>query len=107
MFIQASKRRNWKHWKITLKSGIYNLAKYLWRSLSAKIQKLHHRYLYGYKYTPEVVQDPKINLKWMNTKKLEKTVHFVNVNLVEDIPAEGYPKISEASIRTCTADSRS
>ena len=43
----------------------------------------------------------------MNTKKLEKTVHFVNVNLVEDIPAEGYPKISEASIRTCTADSRS
>ena len=37
---------------------------------------------YGSKYTPEVVQDSKINLKWINTKMLEKTVHFFNV---EDI----------------------
>ena len=28
---------------------------------------------YGCKYTTEVVQDSKINLKWMNTKMLEKT----------------------------------
>ena len=41
---------------------------------------------YGSKYTPEVVQDSKINLKWMDTKMLEKTVHFFNVDLVEDIP---------------------
>ena len=30
---------------------------------------------YGCKYTTEVVQDSKINLKWMNTKMLEKTVN--------------------------------
>ena len=41
---------------------------------------------YGSKYTPEVVQDSKINLKWMNTKMLEKTVRFFNMDLVEDIP---------------------
>ena len=28
---------------------------------------------YGTKYTPEVVQDSKINLKWMNAKMLEET----------------------------------
>ena len=39
---------------------------------------------YCSKYTPEVVQDSKINLKWMNTKMLEKTVHFFNVDLEED-----------------------
>ena len=53
---------------------------------------------YGCKYTPEVVQD----LKWMNTKILEKTVHFFNVDLAEDISTQGYPKISEAAVRTCT-----
>ena len=37
------------------------------------------------KYTLEVVQDSKINLKWMNTKMVKKTVHFVNVDLAEDI----------------------
>ena len=40
---------------------------------------------YGCKYTIEVVQDSKINLKWMNTKMLEKTVHFLNVDLAEYI----------------------
>ena len=40
---------------------------------------------YGCKYTTEVVQDSKINLKWMNTKMLEKTVHFLNVDFAEDI----------------------
>ena len=38
---------------------------------------------YGCKYTTEVVQDSKINLKWMNTKMLEKTVHFLNVDFAE------------------------
>ena len=47
---------------------------------------------YGSKYTPEVAQNSKINLKWMNTKMLEKTVHFFNVDLVEDIPRQGYPR---------------
>ena len=41
---------------------------------------------YGSKYTPEVVQDSKIDLKCMNTKILKKTVYFFNVNLTEDIP---------------------
>ena len=40
---------------------------------------------YGCKNTTEVVQDSKINLKWMNTKMLEKTVHFLNVDFAEDI----------------------
>ena len=40
---------------------------------------------YGCKYTIEVVQDSKINLKLMNTKILEKTVHFLNVDLAEYI----------------------
>ena len=57
---------------------------------------------YGCKYTTEVVQDSKINLKWMNTKMLEKTVHFFNVDLAEDISTPGYLKISEAAVRTCT-----
>ena len=55
---------------------------------------------YGCKYTSEVVQDSKINLKWMNTKMLEKTVHFFNVHLPEDISTQEYPKISEAEVRT-------
>ena len=33
---------------------------------------------YGCKHSPEIVQDSKINLKWMITKMLEKTVHFLN-----------------------------
>ena len=41
---------------------------------------------YGSKYTPEVVQDSKIYLKWINTKMLEKTVHFFIVDLGKDIP---------------------
>ena len=41
---------------------------------------------YGSKYTPEVLQSSKINLKWINTKMLKKTVNFFNVDLVEDIP---------------------
>ena len=40
---------------------------------------------YYFKYSPVVVQDSKINLKWIITKMLEKTVHFLNVNLAEDI----------------------
>ena len=57
---------------------------------------------YGYKYTPEVVQDSKINLKRMNTKMLEKTVHFFNVDLAEDIPTPGYPQISDWAVLACT-----
>ena len=57
---------------------------------------------YDCKYTPEVVQDSKINLNWMNIKMLEKNVHFFNVDLAEDISTQGYPKISEAAVRTCT-----
>ena len=41
---------------------------------------------YDSKYTPVVVQDSKVNLKWINTKMLEKTVHFFNADLVENIP---------------------
>ena len=41
---------------------------------------------YGSKCTLEVLQVSKINLKWINTKTLEKTVHFFNVDLVEDNP---------------------
>ena len=56
---------------------------------------------YGCKHTPEVVQDSKINLKWINTKILEKTVHFFSVDVTEDTDKLGYPKISEATVRTC------
>ena len=38
----------------------------------------------------------------MNTKMLEKTVHFFNVDLAEDFSTYGYPKISEATVDTCT-----
>ena len=39
----------------------------------------------------------------MNIKMLEKTVHFFNADLSEDISRQGYPKISEAAAaRTCT-----
>ena len=34
---------------------------------------------------------------------LKKTVHFFIVDLAEDIPTYGYPKISEAADRTFTA----
>ena len=34
---------------------------------------------------------------------LEKTVHFFNVDLAEDISTPGYPKISEAAVCTCTS----
>ena len=57
---------------------------------------------YNCKHTTEVVQDSKINLKWMNTKMLEKTVHFFNVDFAEDVSTQGYPKISEVAVRTCT-----
>ena len=33
---------------------------------------------------------------------LQKTVHFFNVHLAEDIFTLGYPKISEEAVRTCT-----
>ena len=32
---------------------------------------------------------------------LEKTVHFFNADLAEDISRQGYPKISEAAVHTC------
>ena len=38
----------------------------------------------------------------MNIKMLEKNVHFFNVDLAEDISTQGYPKISEAAVSTCT-----
>ena len=38
----------------------------------------------------------------MNTKMLQKTVHFFNVVFAEDICMQGYPKISEVAVRTCT-----
>ena len=38
----------------------------------------------------------------MNAKMLEKTVHFPNADLAEDISTPGYFKISEAAVRTCT-----
>ena len=33
---------------------------------------------------------------------VDKIVHFVNVDLAEDIPTQGYPKMSEAAVGTCT-----
>ena len=42
---------------------------------------------YGSKYTPEVVQDSKINLKWINTKMLEKTA-FLQCG-----PCRAYPYV--------------
>ena len=51
-----------------------------------------------FEYTPEVVQDSKINLKWMNAKMLKKTLHFPNAYLAEDIPTKGYSKISETVV---------
>ena len=33
---------------------------------------------------------------------MEKTVHFFNADLAEDIPTQRYPKISEAAVCTCT-----
>ena len=45
---------------------------------------LHHRCLIWFL---EVVQDSKINLKWMSAKMLEKTVPFLNMDtLRRDIP---------------------
>ena len=38
----------------------------------------------------------------MNTKMLEKTVHFLNLDFAEYISMQGYPKISEVAVRTCT-----
>ena len=32
---------------------------------------------------------------------LKKTVDFFNVDLLEDILAKGYPKVSEEAVRTC------
>ena len=55
-----------------------------------------------FEYTPEVAQDSKINLKWMNVKLLEKTMHFPNAYLAEDIPTKGYTKISEAAVCACS-----
>ena len=39
---------------------------------------------YGSKYTLEVVEDSKINLKLMSAKTLEKTVHLLNIDLAGD-----------------------
>ena len=38
----------------------------------------------------------------MNTKMLDKTVHFFNKDLAEDTSMWVYPKISEAAVCTCT-----
>ena len=60
--------------------------KYLWWSDSVKIQTAKSFIInvwYGSKYTPEVLQDSKINVKWTNTEMLEKTVHFFNVFISE------------------------
>ena len=40
---------------------------------------------YGHKYTPEVAQDSKFILQWINTKILEKTMDLFSVDLLEDI----------------------
>ena len=56
-----------------------------------------------FEYTPEVVQDSKINLKWMNAKMLEKIMHLPNVYLAEDTPTKWYPKISEAAVCACSS----
>ena len=39
---------------------------------------------YGSEHTLGVVQDSKINLKWISAKKLEKTVHFLNMDLARN-----------------------
>ena len=33
---------------------------------------------------------------------LKKTMHFFDMDLVEYIPTQGYPKISKAAVCTCT-----
>ena len=38
----------------------------------------------------------------MNAKMLEKTRHFPNAYLAEDILTKGYPKISEAAVCACS-----
>ena len=38
----------------------------------------------------------------MNTKMLQKTVHFFNMDFAKYIYIQGYPKISEVAVRTCT-----
>ena len=40
----------------------------------------------------------------MNAKMQEKTMHFPNAYLAEDMPTKGYPKISEAAV--CTGSTK-
>ena len=47
---------------------------------------------YGSKYTPKVVQEWKINLKKMSPKMVEKTVHFLNVELAGGRDIQRYQK---------------
>ena len=65
MFIQVSKRRKWINIK---QRGCRIVRKTLPNIITGLF--LH--------------QDSKINLKWMNTKMQEKTVHFFNVDLAQD-----------------------
>ena len=80
--------------------------------VAAHFQKKSKMFIYSFKYpnkesgkiskneaaepylepSHEVVQDTKINLKWMNIKMLEKTVHFFDMNLIEDISNVGISK---------------
>ena len=62
---------------------------------------------YDTKHTPEVVQDPKINLKWMNTKMLEKTAHFFNVDFAEDILRSDIPRFQKQQFAHVLLNSRS
>ena len=39
----------------------------------------------------------------MNAKMLEKTMHFSNAYLAEDIPTKGHAKKSEAAVCACSA----
>ena len=67
IFIQVSKQRKWKNIKN--------------EAAESYLEPCH-----------EVVEDTKINLKWMNIKMLKKTVHFFDMNLIEDISNVGISK---------------
>ena len=64
---------------------------------------------YGSKYTPEVVQDSIINLKWISSKMLQKTVHFlnVNVNLAEGTLRRNIPRHQKQQFVNTQLNSRS
>ena len=104
MFPQVSKQREWKNIKkrdcrTIFKTCQISMMGCLYKNTTAKSFIVN--VWYGCKYTTEVMQDSKINLKWINTKMLKKTAHFFNVDFAEDISMYGYPKISEAAVRTC------